>query len=31
MLDRSGDLVQSAWHQPAERLRLPGHFGWRPF
>jgi len=31
MLDRSGDLVRSAFDARAERPRLPGHFGWRPF
>jgi hypothetical protein len=31
MLDGNGDLVRSDWSPPAERPRLPGSFGWRPF
>jgi arylsulfatase A-like enzyme len=31
MLDRKGDLVRAAFEMPAERPRLPGYFGWRPF
>jgi arylsulfatase A-like enzyme len=31
MLDAAGNLVRSDWQMPAERPRLPGSYGWRPF